>query len=105
MSQELLGMLMVLAKSIVPSQANVTFPPPAMAARSAASVQLVTTPPAWAPKGKTSKASSAKGARPIRRRKRVGMELVADVVSLFVFILHSFLTLDSCSPGGRSWCH
>ena len=35
--------MMVLASVIVPSQANVTVPPPAMARRNAASLQLVTT--------------------------------------------------------------
>jgi hypothetical protein len=42
-----------LPSVIVPSHANVTVPPPAIAARKLDSVQLVTTPPAWA--GSTSK--------------------------------------------------
>jgi hypothetical protein len=36
----------VLVNVIVPSQAKVTVPPPAVAARRAVSVQFVTTPPA-----------------------------------------------------------
>jgi hypothetical protein len=38
-------MVIVLASLIVPSQANVTVPPSAIAACKVASVQLVTTPP------------------------------------------------------------
>src|SRR5215471_5002328 len=42
----------VLVSVMVPSQANVTVPPPVMAARSAVSVQLVTTPPAKTREGR-----------------------------------------------------
>jgi hypothetical protein len=39
----------------------------------------------------------ADGARPIRRRKWADMELVGEVVPLFVLIRHSFLTLGAYS--------
>jgi putative SOS response-associated peptidase YedK len=47
-------LVIVLASVIVPSQAKVTVPPPAIAARKAASVQLVTTPAASAATGRKS---------------------------------------------------
>jgi hypothetical protein len=40
------SLVIVLASVIVPSQAKVTFPPPAMANRRASSVHVLTTPPA-----------------------------------------------------------
>src|ERR1035437_10011816 len=48
------ALVMVLASVIVPSQAKVMVPPPAIAARKAASVQFVTTPPAQAVTGRRS---------------------------------------------------
>src|SRR5664279_3083730 len=52
-------LVMVLARRILPSQAKVTAPPPAIAARKSASVQFVTTPPAQAAKGRRSNSATA----------------------------------------------
>jgi hypothetical protein len=45
-------------------------------------------------------ASSVSSVGPIRRQKRADMELRPDVLSLFVFMMDSFLMLDAC-PSGR----
>jgi hypothetical protein len=54
------AMLIVLASAIVPSQAKVTVPPSAIAARKAASVQLVTMPAAPAATGRRSSDARAR---------------------------------------------
>src|ERR1039457_71890 len=56
-------------------------------------------------RAKASAARSVNGASPMRRWKRADVELVADVVSLIVFIMHAFLMLAACPSGQRSWHH
>ena len=51
----------------------------------------------WAERGpKPARPEASDSACPIRRRKRAGMELVADVVSLFVFIMRFLSYAGQC---------
>jgi hypothetical protein len=81
-------LVIVLTIVMVPSQANVTVPPPAIAARRSVSVQLVTVPPAEVAEG----SSSNSAITPVTARcLNCINERFADLV--FVFIKDSLVGL------------
>lgn len=62
-------------------------------------------PRAGTVRAKASEATSVNHAGPLQWWKGVDLELVADVLSLFVFIMHAFLVFAACPSGRRSRHH